>query len=452
MDRYEFYSNLQTYQKNSLEHYGILGQKWGKRRWQNSDGTFNAEGKERYFGKKNDDEKIGGLMSSMLKRASKMADKIAEKQVNKWNNNDDYRNKMINKNADIMKKHRSLYGMDGLNDDEIDKLTKAIIKKGVADIYEVRKEAAKYKADKKNYFNDIDIDDMQIHDWVKSSEVVEDHPMFKGEIGGLFSKKKVDDIFNDDKKSEKFTKDLGLKTKGKYSWEDNLKTVRHLNKDLYDSIEGRKKISDNTENIIKLVKALDKNNKEEYEKILDNIDENDKTVVDLFSKDIRKLKDWYEETEGNIKEIRKSQNNLNPYFEYKLRHEYEEYDTHDVGYPGSYEIEDYNKGTSKSAKATKLINENPEKHFNNILDKLYDELTDKNGNVDVWDENKKNISKNDFKKMMINQQSKLVNSGDVNDKGTLNLFLNDGNLFWGHVLDIDYNPITGDFEYYGTEG
>lgn len=72
MNRYEFYSNLQTYQKNSLEHHGIIGQKWGKRRWQNSDGTFNEAGKERYFGKKeiknkeeNDDnssnKKIGGF-------------------------------------------------------------------------------------------------------------------------------------------------------------------------------------------------------------------------------------------------------------------------------------------------------------------------------------------------------------------------------------------------------
>ena len=32
-----------------LYHYGIKGQKWGVRRWQNSDGTFNAAGKKRYF-------------------------------------------------------------------------------------------------------------------------------------------------------------------------------------------------------------------------------------------------------------------------------------------------------------------------------------------------------------------------------------------------------------------
>lgn len=33
-----------------LYHYGIHGQKWGVRRWQNEDGTFNEEGKKRYFG------------------------------------------------------------------------------------------------------------------------------------------------------------------------------------------------------------------------------------------------------------------------------------------------------------------------------------------------------------------------------------------------------------------
>ena len=55
MTRYDFYTNLERFKNNdssdSLKHYGIKNQKWGIRRWQNADGTFNEEGKIRYFGK-----------------------------------------------------------------------------------------------------------------------------------------------------------------------------------------------------------------------------------------------------------------------------------------------------------------------------------------------------------------------------------------------------------------
>lgn len=72
MNRVEFFIKLGRYQdmqaskeeNNSLEHQGIKGQKWGVRRWQNADGTFNEAGKERYFGKGSkklgsQDQKIG---------------------------------------------------------------------------------------------------------------------------------------------------------------------------------------------------------------------------------------------------------------------------------------------------------------------------------------------------------------------------------------------------------
>ena len=39
-----------NYEKNSLAHYGVPGQKWGVRRYQNPDGTLTPEGLERYGG------------------------------------------------------------------------------------------------------------------------------------------------------------------------------------------------------------------------------------------------------------------------------------------------------------------------------------------------------------------------------------------------------------------
>jgi hypothetical protein len=38
---------IQEEDLNSLEHYGVKGQKWGQRNYQNPDGTYTEIGKER---------------------------------------------------------------------------------------------------------------------------------------------------------------------------------------------------------------------------------------------------------------------------------------------------------------------------------------------------------------------------------------------------------------------
>lgn len=53
MNAKEYYGYLEDARRKqeALKHYGTIGQKWGVRHWQNYDGTFNEEGKLRYFGK-----------------------------------------------------------------------------------------------------------------------------------------------------------------------------------------------------------------------------------------------------------------------------------------------------------------------------------------------------------------------------------------------------------------
>ena len=47
MKRDEFYAAVDDYKKDHIKHHGILGMKWGIRRYQNPDGSLTDEGRKR---------------------------------------------------------------------------------------------------------------------------------------------------------------------------------------------------------------------------------------------------------------------------------------------------------------------------------------------------------------------------------------------------------------------
>ena len=73
--------------KNELYHHGILGQKWGVRRYQNKDGTLTSAGKARRGGMAVKD-RIQRLSSGIRPKAQEAVSKIRgvkDKTVEKWN-------------------------------------------------------------------------------------------------------------------------------------------------------------------------------------------------------------------------------------------------------------------------------------------------------------------------------------------------------------------------------
>ena len=59
---------------NELSHHGIKGQKWGRRRYQNKDGSLTPAGKQRYGSEENFESRYDEDVKAGIKAAKKLTD------------------------------------------------------------------------------------------------------------------------------------------------------------------------------------------------------------------------------------------------------------------------------------------------------------------------------------------------------------------------------------------
>ncbi len=72
---------------DELYHHGIIGMKWGVRRYQNADGSLTNAGKKRYRTKTHEDYK----RAHSRKKVSEMSDRELIDRINRLNNEQNYK-------------------------------------------------------------------------------------------------------------------------------------------------------------------------------------------------------------------------------------------------------------------------------------------------------------------------------------------------------------------------
>ena len=92
-------------QPPELKHYGIKGQRWGQRRFQEENGTYTAAGRERYRKSSGTSGKTGGLKKSKTRGADANKEEARRKQNGK--DREEWKAKDVNDLSDEELKRRN---------------------------------------------------------------------------------------------------------------------------------------------------------------------------------------------------------------------------------------------------------------------------------------------------------------------------------------------------------
>lgn len=97
-----------------LKHYGVLGMKWGVRRYQNKDGSLTAAGRKRYRATSSDSVTTKKVKKNPVTKIRKFLEKQAQNNANRYmkkaNKKEDIRNQKLQKKAaELVSKYGDKY-------------------------------------------------------------------------------------------------------------------------------------------------------------------------------------------------------------------------------------------------------------------------------------------------------------------------------------------------------